>query len=43
MKQMPTNAWLDSECNELRKTIDTYAKRANLTHTENNNATITNA
>ena len=27
MKQMPTNAWFDSECNELRKTINTYAKR----------------
>ena len=37
MKQMPTNAWFDSECNELRKTINTYAKRSNLTHTENNN------
>ena len=37
MKQMPTNAWFDSECNELRKTIYTYAKRSNLTHTENNN------
>ena len=37
MKQMPTNAWFDSECNELRKTINTYAKQSNLTHTENNN------
>ena len=37
MNQMPTNAWFDSECNELRKTINTYAKRSNLTHTENNN------
>ena len=37
MKQMPANAWFDSECNELRKTINTYAKRSNLTHTENNN------
>ena len=36
-KQMPTNAWLDSECNKLRKTINTYAKRANLTDTDNNN------
>ena len=37
MKQMPTNAWFDSECNELRETINTYAKRSNLTHIENNN------
>ena len=37
MKQMPTNAWFDSKCNELRKTINTYAKQSNLTHTENNN------
>ena len=37
MKQMPTNACFDSECNELRKTINTYAQRSNLTHTENNN------
>ena len=36
-KQMPTNAWFDSECNELRKTINTYAKRTNLTDTDNNN------
>ena len=34
---MPTNAWFDSEFNELRKTINTYAKQSNLTHTENNN------
>ena len=37
MKQMPTNAGFDSECNELRKTIKTYAKRSILTNTENNN------
>ena len=37
MKQMPTNAWFDSELNELRKTINTYAKQSNLSHTENNN------
>ena len=37
MKQMPTNAWFDSECNDFRKTINTYAKQSNLTHTENNN------
>ena len=37
MKQMPTNALFDSECNELRKTINTYAKRSNLNDTENNN------
>ena len=36
-KQMPTNAWFDDECNKLRKTINTYAKRANLTDTDNNN------
>ena len=36
-KQMPTNAWFDSECNKLRTTINTYAKRANLTDTDNNN------
>ena len=36
-KQMPTNALFDSECNELRKTINTYAKRTNLTDTDNNN------
>ena len=36
-KQMPTNAWFDSECNKLRKTKNTYAKRANLTDTDNNN------
>ena len=34
---MPTNAWFDSECNKLRKTINTYAKLANLTDTYNNN------
>ena len=33
---MPTNAWFDSECNKHRKTINTYAKRANLTDTDNN-------
>ena len=37
VKQMPTNASFDSECNDLRKTINTYAKRSNLTHTENKN------
>ena len=37
MIQMPANAWFDSKCNELRKTINTYAKRSSLTHTENNN------
>ena len=36
-RKMPTNAWFDSECNELRKTINTYAKRTNLTDTDNNN------
>ena len=41
MKQVPTNAWFDSECNELRKTINTYSKRSNLTHTENTFTTIT--
>ena len=37
MKQMPTNAWIDSEGNELRKTINTYAKWSSLADTENNN------
>ena len=36
-KQMPTNAWFDFECDELRKTIKTYAKRAKLTDTDNSN------
>ena len=36
-KKMPTNAWFDFECNKLRKTINTYAKRANITDTDNNN------
>ena len=41
---MPTNAWFDSECNELRKTINTYAKRSSLTTiTTITYATITNA
>ena len=37
MKQMSTNTWFDYECKELRKTTNTYAKRSNLTDTENNN------
>ena len=41
MKHIQTNASFDIKCNALRKTINTYAKRSNLTDTYLNKYALT--